>query len=88
MTRYRPTFVVTVTPTEIVSGDTSRGQPYSTLKDAVVSQKGRADSVRTVMAFGSAGLTAEKLLPGVPVDIAVQHDGGTLRMVGLPRAAN
>lgn len=86
MRKFRPTFVVTITPTEIASSDTSKGQPYSSLKDATISRAGHADVTRTVMAFGPASSEiAEHLVPGVPVQLAVQHDGGSLRLVGRPR---
>ena len=86
MRNFRPTFVVTVTPTEIASSDTVKGQPYSTLKNAKISREGREDIVRTVMAFGPASSSiAEHMVPGVPVQLAVQHDGGSLRIIGLPR---
>jgi len=86
--KFRPTFLVTITPQEEVdSGRTSKDQPYSTLRNALVSRDGREDVVRTVMAFGqaSSGLAAF-LKPGKPVTVAVQHDEGTLRIVGEPRA--
>jgi hypothetical protein len=85
--RFRPTFVVTVTPTEIASSDTSTGQPYSALKDAVISQDGKADMVRTVVAFGPASRIAEALQPGVPIRLAVRFDGGSLKLIGHPRPA-
>ena len=85
--RFRPTFVVTVTPTEIASSDTSTGQPYSALKDAVISQDGKADMIRTVVAFGPASRIAEGLQPGVPIKLAVRFDGGSLKLIGHPRPA-
>lgn len=86
MRTFRPTFVVTVTPSEVAHGDTAKGQPYSSLKNATISREGRENVVRTVMAFGpTASEIASRLEPGKPVRLAVQHDDGTLRIIGLPR---
>lgn len=84
---YRPTFVATVTPTDLDTGTTEGGQPYAKLKDARISRSGKPDIVRTIMAFGPAAGVASELEKGVPVELAVQSNGGTLRLVGLPRAA-
>lgn len=85
--KYRPTFVATVTPTEIASSDTVHGQPYSALRDALVTIRDKPAEVRTLMAFGPSSRIAERLEPGVPVELAVQWDGAKLKLVGLPRAA-
>lgn len=87
MRKFRPTFTVTVTPVEAATvGDTSKGQPYASLRDAKVSRDGQPDIVRTVLAFGEPNSRlASNLEPGVPIRLAVQHDGGSLRLIGLPR---
>jgi hypothetical protein len=84
---YRPTFVATVTPSMVDSGTTEGGQPYATLKDATISRPGKPDVVRTIMAFGPAAGVASALVQGAPVPLAVQNNGATLRLIGLPRAA-
>lgn len=84
---YRPTFVATVTPNDVDCGTTEGGQPYATLKDATISRPGRPDVIRTIMAFGPAAGVASALEKGAPVPLAVQSNGATLRLVGLPRAA-
>jgi hypothetical protein len=84
---YRPTFVATVTPNEIDSGETASGASYATLKDARISRKGKEDIFRTIMAFGPAAGIAAALEKGAPVSLAVQNNGATLKLVGLPRAA-
>lgn len=85
--KYRPTFVVTVTPTEISSSETVHGHPYCAMKGALVTRRGKPDDVRTVMAFGPVSRIAEALVPGVPVDVTVQWDDAKLKMVGLSRAS-
>ena len=84
---YRPTFVATVTPNDVDSGTTEGGQPYATLKDATISRAGKPDVVRTIMAFGPAAAVATTLVKGAAVPLAVQSNGATLRLIGLPRAA-
>lgn len=84
---YRPTFVATVTPSMVDCGTTEGGQPYATLKDATISRPGKPAVVRTIMAFGPAAGVASALQEGVPVPLAVQNNGATLRLIGLPRAA-
>ncbi len=86
MTKFRPTFVVTVIPAEISCGDTSNGQDYISMADARIEREGQASMQRTVMAYGPVTSTLSEILePGKPVRVAVRHNGGTLKIVGLPR---
>lgn len=87
MRKFRPTYVVTVTPREqITAGETVNGQPFTTIREATVSREGKEDLVRTIVAFGPASSEiASRLAPGRPVRLAVQNDGGMLRAIGLPR---
>ncbi len=84
---YRPTFVVSVTPVQVETGTTENGQPYTSMKDAVVSHKGKPDQTRTIVAFGPAAAIASRLVKGAPVALAVQNNGATMRLIGLPRSA-
>ncbi len=83
--RYKPAFTVTVVPdsVEMLVGGTG---PYALMREAVVLRKGSEDAVRTVMAFGSAYRSVSHLLQtGRPIELAVRHHGGSLKVVGLPK---
>lgn len=83
--RYTPTFVATVTPSSVATRTGKNGR-YVLLKDAEIAHKGNT-MTRTVMAFGQSRDAVAKLLhKNRPVDLAVQFDGGTVRIVGLPNA--
>ncbi|WP_162815040.1 hypothetical protein [Erythrobacter aureus] len=77
------TFVATVTPNEIVKGNTSQGVRYSKMPGALIERKGRPSMTRTVMAFGRENrAVARSLREGKPVDVICQFDGGTVRIKG------
>ena len=86
-TPFRAIFTATVTPASIVSSKTKNDKPYLTMAGATVSHKGN-DRTRTVMAFGKSAEAIQDLrVEGQPIDLAVQYDGGTVRVIGLPREA-
>lgn len=83
--RFSPTFVATVTPSSVADRNGRNGR-YTLLKGATIAHKGETKT-RTLLAFGqSRDLVANLLDEGIPVDLAVQYDGGVLRIVGLPNA--
>lgn len=86
--RFKPPFVATVVPDgiELLEGRTG---PYALMREAVVVRDGEPDAIRTVMAFGPAyGEISHLLQAGRPVDLSVRYDGGTLKVVGLPKGTN
>lgn len=79
--------LATITPATIVKGDTVNGVRYSKLQGATVVTRGKGgkpvEVVRTVMAFGPANAqVANFLRAGKTVQVMVQRDGGTFRIVG------
>jgi hypothetical protein len=85
--RFNPIFVATVTPATIDMKVSETKGAYTLMQAATVSKEGREDRSLTVMAFGKAheevGIFLE---PGQPIELAVQHNGGTLKVIGLPHA--
>lgn len=85
--RFNPIFTATVTPAS-VSTRTGKNGKYAVLAGATIAQNGKDPIVRTVMAFGKArDAVAASLRKGKSVELALQHDGGSVRVIGLPRAA-
>ena len=85
--RFNPIFTATVTPAS-VSNRAGKNGKYTVLSGATIARDGQADIVRTVMAFGKArDAVLSGLRKGKPVELALQHDGGSVRVIGLPRAA-
>jgi hypothetical protein len=85
--RYAPVLIATVTP-QSVETHTGTNGPYTKMQGALVQRSGKDDLIRTVMAFGGPNEKVSALLEvGVPVVLALRHDGGTMKVVGLPRAA-
>ncbi len=84
--RFSPIFVATVTPAAIAIATDKNGNDYAKMQGSTVQQDGKADKTMTVMAFGNQHAeVADHLVEGQPVDLAVQFDGGTLKVIGLPR---
>lgn len=82
---FRPIFNATVTPASIETKQNAKGADYLLLQGATV-EFGQKSQSRTVMAFGkSADAVRDVLVAGTPVELAVQLDGGSVRIVGLPR---
>ena len=85
--RFSPIFVATVTPAS-VSTRTGKNGKYALMQGATV-QYGETRKEMTVMAFGkSRDEVASKLRKGRPVDLAVQFDGGTMKVIGFPLEKN
>lgn len=84
---FRPIFNATVTPAEIETKPSAKGSDYILMKGAQVAY-GDKTSERTVMVFGkSVDAVRDSLESGKSVELAVQFDGGSVRVVGLPREA-
>lgn len=82
---YRPIFTATVTPATIEAKKTSKGGDYLIMRGAQVAF-GTKTQERTVMAFGkSIDAVRDMLVEGSPVELAVQFDGGSVRIVGQVR---
>lgn len=84
--RFTPVFVATITAASVETKVSGTGSDYLICTDAEFVRANEEPQRRTVMAFGPA---AEKvrslLLPGKPVELAVQFDGGTIKALGAPR---
>lgn len=84
---FRPIFAATITPgASIENLISTKGTRYIKMVDATVSREGKEPSVRTVMAFGkSADAVRDKLIEGTPVELAIQFDGGSVKIIGEVR---
>jgi hypothetical protein len=86
--RFNPIFTATVTPASVSTRTASNGNKYAVLSGASIAFGNGRSETRTVMAFGAQRDEVASLLrKGRPVELALQRDGGTVRVVGLPRAA-
>jgi hypothetical protein len=84
--RFSPIFVATITPATVSTKTAQNGNKYAIMKGATIAQEGKEPKEMTVMAFGKSHEAVAKLLrKGRSVDLAVQYDGGTVKIVGLPR---
>ena len=84
--RYSPIFTATVTPASVSTKTAKNGNKYLISQGSTL-QKGDAEpKTVTLMAFGkSRDEVASVLRKGRPVDLAVQYDGGSVKVIGLPR---
>ncbi len=84
--KYSPIFNAVITVTgDIDEKTTSKGDPYARFQ-ADVDMKGGV-AKWTVMAFADRlAKVRESLVPGRPVELAVQRDGGTIKVIGFPRS--
>ena len=77
-----------ITFTESVSkATTSKGVEYKKSANATVAFENGQTVTRTVMGFGPAIQGLKGLAKGKTVRLAVQRDGGTIRIVGAVREA-
>jgi hypothetical protein len=81
------TILAKITPSTIVKGDTVRGARYSLMQNATVETRGPkgkpVSKLRTVMAFGSENAAVANILrPGKTVEVLVQYQGGSMKIVG------
>lgn len=83
---FSPIFNVNITPTAIDIRTDKHNAPYAVLEGATVAREGREPSTRMVMVFGkSYAAVADKLAVGTTVELAVQHDGGVMKVIGEPK---
>lgn len=83
--RFAPIFVATVTPANIETREGKNGT-YAVMQGSTVTQGDRESKTMTVMAFGKSHVDVADILEvGKPVEVAVQYDGGSLKIIGLPR---
>jgi hypothetical protein len=77
-----------ITFTETVSkAKTSKGVEYKKSQNATVAFENGETVTRTVMGFGGAIAGLKNLAKGKTVRVAVQRDGGSIRIVGAVREA-
>lgn len=83
--KFSPIFNAPITPTgEMTEKTTRKGVPYVRFP-AEVGMKG-GPVPRTVMAFGDQlAAVRDSLKEGQTVELAVQRDGGTIKLIGFPR---
>src|SRR3546814_15672765 len=85
--RFSPIFVATVTPATVSTRTDKNGNKYAHMAGATIAQEGKETKTMTTMAFGKSYAEVGKLLrKGRAVDLAVQFDGGPVKVIGLPRA--
>ena len=84
--KFSPIFVATITPTSIETKQSKDGAAYLLCSGARFERPGQEPQTRTVMAFGqSANDVRDMLAAGKPVELAVQFNGGTVKVIGAPR---
>jgi citrate lyase alpha subunit len=78
----------TITFTEsVTSATTSKGVDYKMSQNATVAFENGDTVTRTVMGFGAAITGLKNLRKNRSVRVAVQRDGGSIRIVGAVREA-
>jgi len=78
----------TITFTDsVTSATTSKGVDYKKSQNATVAFENGDTVTRTVMGFGPAIAGLKNLRKGRSVRVAVQRDGGSIRIVGAVREA-
>jgi len=81
---FRPIYPATIVPGVIQNETNAKGDPYLVIRESqVTSIKSGKTSTRTVMVFGkSVGMVQGLLETGKAVDLAVQNDGGSVKIIG------
>jgi hypothetical protein len=81
---FRPIYPATVVPGEIKVETSVKGKPYLVIPNSTVTgTKSGKTLERTVMVFGkSVDAVTDMLKTGVPVELAVQRDNGTIKIIG------
>jgi hypothetical protein len=84
--KFSPIFQATVTfGDDMLIADDKNGRIYGRVKGQVIYRDGSTKD-RTIMVFGGALQAIQPhFVPGNTVQVAVQHDEGTVIIVGLPR---
>ncbi|QAY80270.1 hypothetical protein [Sphingosinicella sp. BN140058] len=87
MSKFVPSFVAFVTPASVSTRRSSADKPYAYLGGAKIEAAGRTN-IATVMVFGPAHAAVKsKLKKGRKIELVLQRDGGTLRVIGFPKPA-
>lgn len=81
---FRPIYPATIVPGTIESKTNAKGETYLKIPESqVTSIKTGKSSSRTVMVFGkSVAMVKDMLVEGQAVDLAVQNDGGSVKIIG------
>lgn len=81
---FRPIYPATIVPGTIESLTNAKGAPYLKMTESsVTSIKSGKQNTRTVMVFGkSVAMVKDMLVEGQAVDLAVQNDGGSVKIIG------
>lgn len=84
--KFSPIFQATVTfGDDMVVSNDKNGNIYGRVSGQVTYKDGSTLG-RTIMAFGGALKAIQPhFLPGATVQLAIQHDEGTVVIVGMPR---
>lgn len=83
--RFSPIFSATVIPSKVEPLVSATGEDYTRMS-ATLRREGKPDIQRVVMAFGQSNLNVRHLLkPGQPVELAIQMNGGSAKVIGLPK---
>lgn len=70
----------------VTSGTTAKGVPFKKTAAATITKADGSTVTRTVMAFGDQlAEVGSRLRKGRTVSLAIQHDGGSVKVIGLPR---
>lgn len=86
--KFSKIFPATITfGDSVIVSETKGGVVYAKCEAQVEMSDGRKVA-RTVMAFGDQLMSVQPdFAPGNTVKLAVQHDGGTMKVIGYPRDA-
>src|SRR3546814_1405078 len=83
--RFSPIFSATVIPDTVEPLVSATGEDYTRMS-ATLRRAGKPDMHRVVMAFGKPNRSVRHLLtPGQPVELAIQLNGGSAKVIGLPK---
>jgi hypothetical protein len=83
--KFSPIFNASIAVGSIALLETKKGVPYAKSVSQVTLPSGQTVP-RTVMAFGDQlSAVSDVFKEGATVTLAVQHDGGTMKIIGHPR---
>ncbi|AXK43818.1 hypothetical protein [Erythrobacter aureus] len=84
--KFQPIFTATVTPGSVSTRNGKNGKYVVSQKSQFTTAKNDQPREITLMAFGKGFEAIQgKLRKGRAIDLAVQFDGGSLKVIGLPR---
>ena len=86
--RFNPIFTVSAKLGSVSNRTAQNGTKYAVVSGCEITLPGGETETRTLMAFGKARENVAGLLrKGKTVSLRVQRDGGSLKALGLARAA-